>query len=107
MLPRVESKDDYWRRKARAQVEGDERRQPPDYRPVAMPANSATGFVTAFFAVVTGFALIWHIWWMVALGVFGAFVTMLVFAFRETEEIEIPAAEVSRVDRAYRAEVAR
>ena len=107
VLPQVESKDDYWRRKARAQVEGDERRPPPDYRPIEMPANSATGFVTAFFAVVTGFALIWHIWWMVALGVFGAFVTMLVFAFRETEEIEIPAAEVGRVDRAYRAEVAR
>jgi cytochrome o ubiquinol oxidase subunit 1 len=107
VLPQVESKDDYWRRKARAHVEGDERRPPPDYRPIEMPANSATGFVTAFFAVVTGFALIWHIWWMVALGVFGAFVTMLVFAFRETEEIEIPAAEVSRVDRAYRAEVAR
>ena len=107
VLPQVQSKDDYWRRKARAHVEGDERRPPPDYRPIAMPANSATGFVTAFFAVVTGFALIWHIWWMVALGVFGAFVTMLVFAFRETEEIEIPAAEVGRVDRAYRAEVAR
>ena len=107
VLPQVESKDDYWRRKTRARVEGDERRQPPDYRPIEMPANSATGFVTAFFAVVTGFALIWHIWWMVALGVFGAFVTMLVFAFRETEEIEIPATEVGRVDRAYRAEVAR
>jgi cytochrome o ubiquinol oxidase subunit 1 len=107
VLPHVESKDDYWRRKARAQVEGDERRRPPNYRPIEMPANSATGFITAFFAVVTGFALIWHIWWMVVLGVFGAFVTMLVFAFRETEEIEIPAAEVGRVDRAYRAEVAR
>jgi cytochrome o ubiquinol oxidase subunit I len=107
VLPRVESKDDYWRRKARAQVEGDERHPPRDYRPIEMPANSATGFITAFFAVVTGFALIWHIWWMVVLGVFGAFVTMLVFAFRETEEIEIPAAEVGRVDRAYRAEVAR
>jgi cytochrome o ubiquinol oxidase subunit I len=107
VLPRVESKDDYWRRKARAQVEGDERHPPRDYRPIEMPANSATGFITAFFAVVTGFALIWHVWWMVVLGVFGAFVTMLVFAFRETEEIEIPAAEVGRVDRAYRAEVAR
>ena len=31
-----------------------------------MPKNSATGFVTAFFAVVIGFALIWHIWWLAA-----------------------------------------
>ena len=106
VLPQVESRDAYWRRKSRAQAEGDERRA-REYEPIELPANSSTGFVTAFFFVVTGFALIWHIWWMVVLGAFGAFVTMLVFAFRETEEIEIPAAEVSQVDRAYRAEVAR
>jgi cytochrome o ubiquinol oxidase subunit 1 len=28
-------------------------------------AQQPTGFVCAFFATVTGFALIWHIWWMV------------------------------------------
>ena len=39
-----------------------------EYEPIEMPKNSAIGFVTAFFAVVTGFALIWHIWWMAALG---------------------------------------
>ncbi len=106
VLPRVEGRDDYWRIKTRARVAGDGRREPRDYQPIEMPANSATGFVTAFFAVVTGFALIWHIWWMVVLGAFGAFVTTLVFAFREQEEIEIPAAEVAQVDRAYRAGLA-
>jgi cytochrome o ubiquinol oxidase subunit 1 len=71
-----------------------------------MPKNSATGFVTAFFAVVTGFALTWHIWWMVALGVLGAFVTLLVFAFRDQEEIEIPAEQIARFDRTRQTEVA-
>jgi cytochrome o ubiquinol oxidase subunit 1 len=32
------------------------------------PRNSPTGFVTAFFAVVTSFALIWRIWWMASRG---------------------------------------
>ena len=52
-----------------------ERRSRPrqrEYQPIEMPKNSATGFVIAFFAVITGFALIWHIWWMAGLGVFGA-----------------------------------
>jgi cytochrome o ubiquinol oxidase subunit 1 len=84
----------------------DQRVQAREYKPIEMPKNSATGFVTAFFAVVTGFALIWHIWWMVGLGVFGAFVTMLVFAFRDEEEIEIPAEQIARFDRAHLAEVA-
>jgi cytochrome o ubiquinol oxidase subunit 1 len=65
-----------------------------------MPRNSATGFVTAFFAVVTGFALIWHIWWMVILGLLAAAVTMLVFGWSENREREIPANEIARMERA-------
>ena len=77
-----------------------------EYEPIEVPKNTPTGFVNAFFAVVTGFALIWHIWWMAALGAFGGFVTFLVFAFREEEEIEIPAETIARFDRAHPAEVA-
>ena len=63
-----------------------------------MPHNSPTGFVTAFFAVVTGFAMIWHIWWMAGVGIAGAFATFVVFAWRDKVEYELPAEEVARVD---------
>jgi cytochrome o ubiquinol oxidase subunit I len=102
VLPRVSERDAYWVSKKLA---GAKRAQPaalPEYKPIEMPENSATGFVTAFFAVVTGFALIWHIWWMAILGLFGAFVTLLVFAFRDREEFEIPAATIAQFDRAQR-----
>jgi cytochrome o ubiquinol oxidase subunit 1 len=68
-----------------------------------MPRNSPTGFVTAFFAVLTGFALIWHIWWLVLLGLAGAYATFVVFAWRDHDEELIPAEEVARLDRANRA----
>jgi hypothetical protein len=71
----------------------------PRYR-----ASAADDAVHSFFAVVTGFALIWHIWWMAAVGLFGAFVTLLVFAFRDAEEIEIPANRIAQFDRAHQAE---
>ena len=77
-----------------------------EYKSIEVPKNTPTGFVNAFFAVVTGFALIWHIWWMAALGAFGAFVTFLVFAFREKEECEMPAERLAQFDRAHPAEVA-
>ena len=77
-----------------------------EYEPIEMPKNSAIGFVNAFFAVVTGFALIWHIWWMAGVGLLGAFVTLLAFAFRDKEEIEIPAEQVAQFDRSRTAEVA-
>jgi len=70
-----------------------------------MPKNSPTGFVIAFFAVVVGFALIWHIWWMAAIGLFGAFVTVLVLAFREHEEFEVPAEQILAFDRAHPTEI--
>ena len=110
-MPLVEGEDAYWYMKRRAQEASDQSPAQPaatiDYEPIEMPMNSATGFVTSFFAVVTGFALIWHIWWMVGLGIAGAFVTMLVFAWRDHDEIEIPAEEVARIDRAHRAEIVR
>jgi cytochrome o ubiquinol oxidase subunit 1 len=106
VLPQVANIDAYWNRKQSARAKRNQTAQSPAYEPIEMPKNSATGFVTAFFAVVTGFALIWHIWWMVALGVFGAFVTILVFAFRDEEEIDIPAEQVAQLDRARQAEVA-
>jgi cytochrome o ubiquinol oxidase subunit 1 len=106
LLPHVRGIDAFWTMKQQARGEQAAGAQAPGYAPIEMPKNTATGFVTAFFAVVTGFALIWHIWWMAGLGLFGAFVTLLVFAWRDQEEVEIPAAEVARIDRAYRAEAA-
>jgi cytochrome o ubiquinol oxidase subunit I len=97
VLPDVTGEDAYWAMKRRARKEG---AKEPDYQPIEMPRNSPTGFVCAFFATVTGFALIWHIWWMVIAGLVGAFATFVVFAWRDHDEYEIPADEVARLDRA-------
>jgi cytochrome o ubiquinol oxidase subunit 1 len=65
-----------------------------------MPRNTPTGFIISFFAVVTGFALIWHIWWMAILGLLAATATMLAFGWNDDREHEIPAAELARAERA-------
>jgi cytochrome o ubiquinol oxidase subunit 1 len=95
VMPNVEGLDAYWGMKASARTEKHEQ---PEYEPIEIPRNSPTGFVTAFFAVVMGFALIWHIWWMVLLGLFGAFVTFMVFAWRKRDEDELPADELARME---------
>jgi cytochrome o ubiquinol oxidase subunit I len=104
VLPRVTERDAFWAQRARAKK--GQLPQARKYAAIEVPKNTPTGFVNAFFAVVTGFALIWHIWWMAALGVFGAFVTFLAFAFREQEEVEIPADTIAQFDRAHPTEVA-
>jgi cytochrome o ubiquinol oxidase subunit I len=97
VMPEVTSEDAYWAMKRRAAKEGI---REPDYKPIEMPRNSPTGFVCAFFATVVGFAMIWHIWWMVIAGLIGAYATFVVFAWRDHDEYEIPAEEVARLDRA-------
>jgi cytochrome o ubiquinol oxidase subunit I len=56
--------------------------------------------------VITGFALIWHIWSMAGVGAVGVFLTVLAFAFRSEEEIEIPAERIARFEQAHQAEMA-
>jgi cytochrome o ubiquinol oxidase subunit I len=98
VLPHVENEEPYWGIKQRALAEGDLGEEPV-YEPIEIPRNSPTGFVCAFFATVTGFALIWQIWWMMVLGLVGAYATFVVFAWRDREEYELPAEEVARIDR--------
>ncbi|WP_291685957.1 cytochrome o ubiquinol oxidase subunit I [Bradyrhizobium sp.] len=101
--PDVRGEGAYWAMKTHAQRQDLEKHE-PEYEDIEMPRNSPTGFVCAFFATVMGFALIWHIWWMVAAGLVGAFATFVAFAWRDHDEYVIPAAEVARIDRANLAE---
>ena len=104
MLPRVAQIDAFWSAKQRAHTTQGQPTHARTYEPIDVPKNSPIGFVNAFFAVVTGFALIWHIWWMAALGFAGAFAAFLVFAFRTQEEVEIPAAQIAEFEARHHAE---
>jgi cytochrome o ubiquinol oxidase subunit 1 len=102
VLPSVETMDDWWHRKQGMRQQRGARGE-PKYQPLHMPRNSATGFICAFFATAMGFAMIWHIWWMVAVGFIGAWATFVVFAWREFPDYVIPADEVARIDNDGRA----
>ena len=104
ILPQVQDEEPYWGMKEKArETQRLSTEEPKAYEPIEMPRNSPTGVVTAFFAVVIGFAMIWHIWWMMGAGLLGAYATFVVFAWRDISEEEIPAEEVARIDRANRA----
>ncbi|OYV37790.1 MAG: cytochrome o ubiquinol oxidase subunit I [Rhodospirillales bacterium 20-64-7] len=102
VMPNVTGEEPYWEIKQRA-IETQQLAAEPDYQPIEMPRNSPTGFITAFFSTFTGFALIWHIWWLVGVGLVGAYAVFVWFSWRDIEEYEIPAAEVAKIDRARRA----
>jgi cytochrome o ubiquinol oxidase subunit 1 len=95
VLPRVETIDafSYMKRRGLPPVE-------PTYEAIEMPRNSPIGVVNAFFATLTGFALIWHIWWIVIIGLLAIAVGILVFGWSENREREISAGEIARLERA-------
>jgi cytochrome o ubiquinol oxidase subunit 1 len=98
-LPQVQGIDAYWEVKHRrkestaASAEG-------QLEAIWVPKSSAIGFVTAFFAVVMGFALIWHIWWMAAAGLAGIVLGALVHAWRVEGEVEIPVETLAALESA-------
>jgi cytochrome o ubiquinol oxidase subunit 1 len=102
VLPIVADEEPYWNVKQRARAQMRLVTAEPKYEHIEMPRNSPVGFITAFFAVLTGFCLIWHIWWLVVLGLVCAYISFVVFAWRDEGEFEISAEEVARIDRANR-----
>ena len=89
-LPVVDSLDAFWVMKQRAAP------GPPDrYPAIEMPRNSPTGFLTAFFAVVAGFALIWHIWWLAILGLAGITVILVAFGWIQRVPVEVSAEQLA------------
>ena len=106
VLPRVGDIDAFWAKKQRDRTQQAQPPQERKFEPIELPKNSAIGFIIAFFAVVGGFAMIWHIWWMAGVGAIGIFLSVLAFAFRNEEEIRISAEQIARFEQAHPVEIA-
>ena len=102
VLPNVSGEEAYWEAKRRT-IEAESMSAEPRYESIEMPRHSPTGFIVAFFSTITGFALIWHIWWLVAVGLVAAYGVFVWFAWRDVDEYVILAEEVARIDRERRA----
>src|SRR3546814_17415862 len=59
--PRVQDQDAWFDMKRRGHA-----RPLAGYLPIHMPKNTPAGIVLSGLAMVCGFALIWHIWWLAA-----------------------------------------
>jgi len=96
VLPEVTGRDAFW---AAKRGRSPNAQQPAAAAPIEVPNNSPNGFVTAFFAVVMGFALVWHIWWMAITGAVCAILTLLVFGWVPRAQTEISAETLTASER--------
>jgi len=98
VLPDVHGEEAYWTRKQTA-IREEQLIEEPHYEPIEMPINTPTGVIVAFFASLCGFALIWYIWWLVVLGLIGAFAILVWYAWRDEHDHVIPVEEIRRLER--------
>ena len=97
VTPTVDSRDAFWQKKKSGE-------QPTlQYRDIHMPKNTATGFICAIFTAALGFGLIWHIIWMIALGLVGSILAPVLRSFSKDVDYYIKAADVARMDAEFSA----
>jgi cytochrome o ubiquinol oxidase subunit I len=97
-LPSVDRTDAYWHMKeagiTRRTVSG-------AFVDLHVPRNTPVGVFMAFFAVILGFALIWRIYWLAAVGLVGAVAVALVQSWRTDREVRVPAEKVAAFEHAH------
>ncbi len=95
-IPIVRERDAYWDMKKRGvDLKG------ATFVPIHMPRNKATGFIMAGCLFVTGFALVWQIWWLVIAGFAATVATLIRHAFDDDRDYHIGADEVRKSEALY------
>lgn len=74
----------------------------PRYEDVHLPKNSMLGIVIAAGAFMAGFGIVWHMWWLAALGVATIIGAIVVRSMNEEPEYTITAKEIEKMDKKIR-----
>lgn len=95
IVPNVKSRDQYWETKHHITPA-------PVYEDMIVPKNTGTGIYIAAFAFLAGFALVWHMLLLAILSIIGVIIVAIVRTFNEDTEYILTAAEVKKLDQAYK-----
>lgn len=94
VIPTVKSLDAFWRMKE----EGTADDRPAKYSDIHMPKNTGVGVIVGAGSFVFGFALIWQIWWLAAVGLVAMVITIIIRSYDDSTDYYVPAAEVERIE---------
>ncbi|WP_035000391.1 cbb3-type cytochrome c oxidase subunit I [Bartonella tamiae] len=93
-IPIVQSDDAFWDMKQRG-----EKRKLKGFDKIHMPSNSSAGIIASAFLLAVGFALVWHIWWLAAVGLVGFSITIFAHSLNgDHHGYYISANEVQKIE---------
>ena len=74
---------------------------PSKYSPIHMPKNTGVGLIMSIGSLIVGFALIWHIWWLAAVGFVIAFVSLVRNSYNTDVDYYVQPDEIERIENAH------
>ncbi len=100
VTPTVTARDAFWEMKQGIgkMENGKWKEKEKKYEDIELSKNTGMAIYLSGFAFLMGFALVWHIIWLAALGLAGAIACVIIRSFDEDTEYILPAAEVERLE---------
>lgn len=98
-IPKVTGRDAFWqiKKEGKKLLTG-------KYEDIEMPKNTAVGIYIGGFAMVLGFAMVWHIFWLAAVCLIGAVIVAIRRSFDEDTEYVVKASHVAKIEASLRNE---
>lgn len=106
VIPAITGRDSWWTiKQAASKAAGEDSGNKPSkkqrYTDITLPKNTGTGLYIALAAFIVGFALIWHIWWLAAVGFIALIAVIIHRSTVEDTEYTIPASQVAATENAF------
>jgi len=93
VVPKVSSLDEFWQMKKRGETLSKE------YHDFLAPKNTGMGLYISGFSFLLGFGIVWHIYWLILVGLIGAIACVIIVSFDEHMEHLITAREIEEHER--------
>ncbi len=95
ITPVVTARDAFWEMK---QTKTHSKLADLEYKDIYMPKNTPMGLFIAGFVLITGFCLIWHIWWLAVISLLAAITCLIIRTSNDDSEYIITATELRKHD---------
>lgn len=100
VIPTVTSRDAFWETKQQ-RLNNPNAIEKPHYHDIHMPKGTGAGFIIAMFSGVFGFAITWHITWLILAGLIGVIATVITRTHSKDIDYYLKTAEVEKIEQQF------
>lgn len=92
VIPEVKDRDAFW------EMKREEWKPPTKYHDIILPKNTSAGIFISLFALLFGFAMVWHMWLFAIIGMLGILAVTVIKTFDKEPEYVLTAEEIRQIE---------